>query len=269
MFYSSLSPYHIHTDGLSYKASILLDNENVNKKMLLVAFLSGKCYTSIMFNWNIISFKTVESTNDTARHYPCGTAIIAERQTRGRGRHGRVWQSLEGNLFLSVVLSDWGAKTPLLAFVFGLAVIDALPEIPLRLKWPNDVLWDGAKVAGILLERIDNRVIAGIGVNLNQAPINHVLYPTKALGGFLTPPELANRILACLNTLLTHVQNNGTAWLLAQWTSKASGLGQSITVKLPTETITGIFKTLSPDGALVLSLPNGTEKNISAGDIFL
>lgn len=239
------------------------------KKCFLLLFYPEGVILFPMFKWQMISFETVESTNDTARDYPCGTAVVARCQTQGRGRHGRTWQSLNGNLFLSVVLPEMGEKTPLLAFVVGLAVVEALPEVPLKLKWPNDVLKNGAKVAGILLERTDDKVIAGIGVNLKQAPQQHLLYRTDTLGTGLSPQALAERILKSLNTMLTRFQENGTAWLLACWLKKAAGVGQLITVKMPTETITGIFNTLSPEGALLLTLDNGTQKAVSAGDIFL
>ena len=102
-------------------------------------------------NWKTYFFKEVDSTNTRAADYDVGSVIIAENQTAGRGRNGRRWQSLNGNLFLSAVLPALQNETPFLSFAAGVALAEALPDLPVRLKWPNDVLLHNAKVAGILL----------------------------------------------------------------------------------------------------------------------
>ena len=138
----------------------------------------------------------------TARSCPPGTVVMAETQTAGRGRYGRTWQSPKGNLYMSLVLPDMGKNTPYIAFLTAVAVADSLPDFNVSLKWPNDVLLDGKKLAGILVERVGDKIIVGIGVNVISNPTENVLYPTASLEGRLRPMTVAKRILLQYNTLL-------------------------------------------------------------------
>src|SRR5471030_691785 len=124
----------------------------------------------------------IGSTNDEARRManegaPHGTVVHADEQTAGRGRLAHTWFSPPGNLYLSIVLrtNQPAARTAELSFLASLAVADTVEAMLPRqtrtlLKWPNDVLVNGAKIAGILLEQIDDATIMGIGVNVLQAP---------------------------------------------------------------------------------------------------
>lgn len=220
--------------------------------------------------WQITHFDRLESTSQTARDFPVNSVIIADSQSGGRGRYGRKWESPKGNLYLSAVLPDYGYQTPLLAFVVGVALADALSDFGVRLKWPNDVLLDGKKLAGILLERTDDgRIIAGIGVNVAFHPTQNVLYETESLKGQLSVEETANRILESLQNMLQLFETQGFTSIHRLWLFYALGIGGAVTVRLPDRQLQGVFKEFSPDGALVLELSDKTIQKITAGDVFL
>ena len=219
--------------------------------------------------WQIHRFDQVHSTNDTAKTFPENSVIVAATQSGGRGRYGRVWSSPVGNLYLSAVVSDMGTKTPLVAFVSGLAVAEALSDFNVRLKWPNDVLLNGGKVAGILLERADNGLIIGIGINVSSAPDKGMLYPVATLNSQISVSDVEQGVLSSLSDNLTLLQKKGFEPIRQKWLEKAVGIGQQIRVGLPNKTLVGVFKNLSPQGELVLETPDKTVHYISAGDVFL
>ena len=126
--------------------------------------------------WSVNKFDQVVSTNETAKSFPIGSVIVASSQSGGKGRMGRCWMSPIGNLYLSAVIGEYDIQTPLLAFVVAVSVVDALKDFNVQLKWPNDVLLNDGKVAGILLERTENKIIIGIGVNIISNPTENVLY---------------------------------------------------------------------------------------------
>ncbi|MEM6820608.1 MAG: biotin--[acetyl-CoA-carboxylase] ligase [Verrucomicrobiota bacterium] len=126
-------------------------------------------------DWKIYHFDEIDSTNEQARNHSPWTVIVAQTQTAGRGRHGRRWTSDSGGLWCSVVLPTPGNidRWELLPLVVGLSVIRTLKalDISARMRWPNDVLVDDKKLAGLLLERHrKEHVIAGIGINLFNNP---------------------------------------------------------------------------------------------------
>lgn len=219
-------------------------------------------------NWQIHHFLELESTNTTALTYPVGSVITAQRQTAGRGRSGRVWQSLDGNLFLSAVLPAFDEQTPLLSFVAGVALAESLKPLPVRLKWPNDVLLNGAKLAGILLERIDDKVIAGFGVNIAAAPQSNLMYRATSLNGHLQKAAVQSALLTALSDNLSLFQTQGFAPIRQKWLEKAAGIGSQITVRLPNETLNGLFESLTPQGAISLKITETDRRFITAGDVF-
>ncbi len=224
------------------------------------------CFYVILrvMKWEHQHFETVISTNDTAVGLSPFTLVTADTQTGGRGRYGRQWISDRGNLFFSAVLPLDTQSADFMPFAAGLAVVKALHPLPVQLKWPNDVLLNGRKIAGILLERTDNTLIIGIGINLVTAPATGTLYPAGHLSGAFSPTYLIERLADNL------YQYSQTDWntIRTKWLQQAVGLGQTITVRLAHETITGTFIDLSPAGALILQQGTAT-KHIVAGDIFL
>lgn len=218
--------------------------------------------------WKTYFFDTVDSTNTQARLYDVGSIVVAKKQTSGRGRYGRIWHSDIGNLYISFVVSQFGIQTPLLAFLFGVAVCEVLPEFSLRLKWPNDVLLNGGKLAGILLEQEDNKLIAGIGLNVTTAPHENMLYQTASLNGQITNEEVLKRLMKTVSDNMDLFIEKGFEPIREKWLKYGYGIGTQISVKLPNETLSGIFEELTPQGAISLKLNNGTRRLITVGDVF-
>ncbi len=215
------------------------------------------------------------------------TWICAQEQTAARGRRGRTWVMPPGNFAASLILRPTGtaAETALRSFVAALGLRDALSGVTggmgaLSLKWPNDVLLNGGKVAGILLEstgaagRIDTLVI-GIGVNLAAAPAAAELEP-----GAVPPVSVAGEtgVSVAPETFLTHLATaydhwervytqQGFAPIRRAWLADAARLGETITARTPRDSITGTFVDVDSDGQLVLETAHGPQK-IAAADIF-
>jgi BirA family biotin operon repressor/biotin-[acetyl-CoA-carboxylase] ligase len=233
-------------------------------------------------------YDEIDSTNEEAKRRaesgePGPLWVVAARQTKGRGRLGRSWSSLAGNLHASLLLSGFGppAIAPQLGFVAGLATIDALIETTgaahrLALKWPNDVLLDGAKLAGILLEGVQPAgggfaCVIGVGVNCAAAP-NDLPVPVSDLSRLAAAPD-AGALLACLSdkmeeALALWASGAGFALLRERWLSHAAGLGEVIEARLARETVAGRFETIDAEGRLIISTDRG-RRVIEAGDILL
>jgi len=218
--------------------------------------------------WEIKQFNSLESTNTTARDYEPGTVVMAEEQSAGRGRYGRVWQSPKGNLYASFVFPKNQANDKYLSFLTGLALAESLPEFSVRLKWPNDVLLDRKKVAGILLESAEDKIIVGIGVNLVSNPVKNMLYPTTNLGGRLSPIALVKRLIIQYTALQSVLEQKGFNKIRKRWLDLADGVGEVVSVHLPDKELIGVFKDISEDGALILKTEKG-KFSIMAGDVFL
>ena len=246
------------------------------------------------------SFAELDSTNEYARRliadgHNAGEQPVwvrADVQTAGRGRLGRHWTSTSGNLMASYVCAPQCARENLaeLGFVAGLAVYDALAEVllndvtndwandksklTLKLKWPNDVLLEDAKIAGLLLETLDKdmrNLAIGIGVNLVSAPTD-TPYPAIALktaiGVEVSPDTFLKNLAHHLQAWFIKWEQEGFAALKPEWLSRAKGLGETISVRQPRETVTGKFIDLTDDGRLCLETAAGEVMTISAGDVY-
>ena len=204
---------------------------------------------------------------------PEGYWLIADRQLAGRGRQGRAWLDAEGNFSGSTAihLRAGDPPAPTLALLVGVAVHEALGAgSELRLKWPNDVLLNGAKLVGILLERHGDHVVAGIGVNLVAAPE----IAGRRVGKMpvaTTRNAFAEHLAGIFSTLLARWHEGGPLdWLLADWTNRALPRGTLLACEHATAgPVTGTFAGLSPDGALLLRLADGAVHVIHAGDVEL
>ncbi len=242
----------------------------------------------------LLDVETVDSTNDEARRLIADGErgplwIVAAQQTKGRGRLGRDWMSPPGNLFASLILHDFGDATiaPQLGFVTGVAAMRALKALRIdagaALKWPNDLLLDGAKLGGVLLETVmvptgDVRTpaapvaIIGIGVNCVSAP-EDLPYPAVALSALGPGAPTRDRLFSALSdafaeTLALWCSGEGFAQLRAEWLEYAAGLGENIRVALAHETIEGRFESIDAIGRLVLATASGV-RTIEAGDVLI
>jgi BirA family biotin operon repressor/biotin-[acetyl-CoA-carboxylase] ligase len=226
--------------------------------------------------WTLVALDTVGSTNDEAAQLadsgaPEGTVVWSREQTGGRGRRGRHWASPVGNLYTSTILRpDCPAQRAAeLGFAAALAVADIVPAgREVRVKWPNDVLVDGGKIAGILLESAIGQtgqvqhVVAGIGVNVGFAPeLPEMRYRGSALGGSVE--TALEKLTAALAARLAEWRREGFATVRAAWLAKAGPLGAEVDVKLGDGLVRGRFAGLDREGALLLDTASGPRKIVS------
>ncbi len=207
---------------------------------------------------------------------PEGFWLRAERQTGGVGRRGRKWESPEGNLYCSTAI-DIRAADPApssLSFVAGLSVYGAirtfLPDVPMLLKWPNDVLVSGAKICGILLERVKDQVVVGIGVNIAVAPQveGRAVTSLAGEGATIDAAGFLDQLAREFQTYVGVWREAGLAHILQKWQDLAHPVGMTVaTSDDGGEKITGEFAGLKADGALRLRKTDGTLIEIHAGDI--
>lgn len=236
----------------------------------------------------VAHFAEIGSTNAEALSRAASGAaeqwIVADSQITGRGRRGRQWVSELGNLYSSVLLYDPAptSQSPQICFVAALAlhdaVCDALPDLDpqyLRLKWPNDLLLVGKKLAGILVEgastNFKHAVVTGIGVNCMHHPVDTPYAATDfAAEGFsLAPAVLFEKLAArMIDRLALWRGGRDFAAIRNAWLARAYNLGREIEVKLPERVLSGRFEEIDGDGALVLALASGHRELIRAGDVF-
>jgi len=225
-----------------------------------------------------------------------GLWLRAERQTGGRGRQGRAWSSPEGNLYASTLvrLRPHDPQAATLALVAAIALEEVVSAyllpgegrgpvgrgqmlgagLSLRtlIKWPNDLLLDGAKLSGILLERAGDAVVIGMGVNLAHHPVD-LGRPATSLAAHGAAPDPADFLATLADAFerwlgIWRVQ--GLAPVRARWMERAHPPGTALTARLPDgSAIDGLFQGLDGEGALILRLADGTSRVIHAADIFL
>lgn len=209
-------------------------------------------------------------------HAPEGEWLVAARQDQGRGRQNRQWESATGNFHGSTLvrLRPTDPLTGTLALVAGIALIRAVeaaaPATGLMLKWPNDLLLGSAKLAGILLERQEDRVVAGFGVNLARAPqVEGRDIASLASVALISPEAFAPVLAASFARELQRWREDPIA-LTALWLESAHPVGTALSVHVSTdEKLEGTFAGLAQDGALRLTLPGGEERRIHAADVML
>lgn len=211
---------------------------------------------------------------------PEGLWLRADAQDGGRGRLGRSWQSPVGNLFVSTIVrlraNDPAPST--LAFVAALAVHDLIkqivPHLSIQIKWPNDIMTaDGAKLCGILLERMGDAVVVGVGANLVWHPDNldRKVSDILSLGGNPPHPQTAAEMLAeIFGRWLRIWRETGLSSIIRQWDRHSHPLGTALCANLPDgEQLEGLYAGLSDECALRLRLADGSIRAIRAADIFL
>ena len=206
--------------------------------------------------------------------------ITAARQTSGRGRRGRAWDAGTGNLAASLLLRPQAeaAVVGQLSFAAALAVSDMAahfaPQAAITVKWPNDVLADGRKLSGILLESGQDAqgvwLVIGIGVNLAGFPTG-TEFPATSLAQLGIAPPSSDTALCVLAGRVAHWYDvwmtQGFEIIRTAWLARAAGLGAPIRARLPQGTHEGIFAGIAPDGALLLN-QQGRLRPIAAGEVF-
>jgi BirA family biotin operon repressor/biotin-[acetyl-CoA-carboxylase] ligase len=237
----------------------------------------------------VLRFESLDSTNEEALRRLTESEItpfwiVADEQTRGRGRSGRRWESPAGNLYVTLVIEPRvsASVATQLSFVAGLAVHEAVAahipadQLPrLRLKWPNDVMLGAAKLAGILLESLPSpkrkglAVIIGMGINVAFAPAE----TERAVANLgLEPadvPRVFAKLASALETWLARWdEGRGFAVIRQAWLDRALALNEPITVNLNASAIRGKFKGVDAAGALQLETKPGVVVTVTAGDIY-
>ncbi len=240
-------------------------------------------------NWPIgvgrIILDQVDSTNaEAARALSLGTPapfwMLAHHQTAGRGRGGRAWEAGAGNFFATYMMAvpEGPVAAAQRSFIAALAlheVLDGLDAGPLALKWPNDVLLAGQKLAGILLESetVHGRLMlrVGIGVNLADAPPIEALeegaLPPVHLGGVITLEDFLDRLAAAFAGWEAVYREKGFPGIRVAWLKSAARLGEVIRARLPDRELSGTFETVDEGGALVLNTAKG-RISLPAADVF-
>ena len=245
--------------------------------------------------FNLVAYDCIDSTNEEAKRLalkdaPHGTIVLARSQDEGRGRLGREWVSEPGNLYCSFIMRP---DCPLreaaqLSFVMAISVANALVEIfgqnggdpatpkAIQCKWPNDILIDGKKTAGILLETsIASQgkfegVIAGVGINIQHFP-KETEFSATSLSEHgvthVTVPTVLEIVCDLFAKWYAIWRTEGFQTIRLAWLDKAYGLGSPINARLSSETVSGLFETLDPQGAMIL-LDNGIRRHIAAGDVY-
>ena len=234
--------------------------------------------------YTLIALNSTSSTNDDAKgiiishkdssnhSLPC--VITAKEQTAGRGRHGRIWQSLDGNLYMSVVMPITCALSNAaeLSFIMGLAVYDVLKSLSeamnISLKWPNDVYIDDKKIGGILLEsfpQIDDKcIVIGVGINVHDAPADLPATSLRAHNIDISTNNLLDIIMARFYHYHNIWKSDGFSKIRKIWIDRAYKIGQIVTVN----NITGIFESIDETGAMLIKESSfGTSHTISTAEI--
>lgn len=235
----------------------------------------------------LVELDTTESTNTYAVKLARdgdaadGTVVWAHRQTAGRGRQGNIWTSQDGNLFMSVVIAIDPAETGAigqLSFVVAVAVARALrgilpASVCLSLKWPNDVLIEGRKAAGILLESESagingpKWVVAGIGVNILSAPEGAACLKEWGEDAGVEVARVLEKISLSLREVLAEWRSIGFSPIRSEWMQSAWRLGDEIRVRIPSETFQAVFRGIDGNGALLAEMPDGTQRRICSGEV--
>jgi BirA family biotin operon repressor/biotin-[acetyl-CoA-carboxylase] ligase len=239
--------------------------------------------------YRLVALERVDSTNEEAKRLAEqgaaeGTLVWAESQSAGRGRRGRRWESPPGNLYLSLVLRPdcQAGQATQLGMVAAVAMAEALsgalpPMSDIRLKWPNDILVNDRKAGGILLEsaargadRLDWLVL-GIGVNLVSRPPD-TAFPATCLrdegagstSGAALLEAFARAFLGWSHAWL----EDGFGPVRRAWLTRAWRRGQRVELRLEEGQLSGIFADLDGEGALLVELPGGTRRRVTAADVF-
>lgn len=238
--------------------------------------------------YTLVTHERIDSTNEEAKRLAsagarAGTLVWAKEQRAGRGRRGRSWASPPGNLYVSLLLRP--GCVPSLAcqlnFVAAVALAETIAALlsstaSVALKWPNDVLVDGAKVSGILLEaaaaadHVIDWLVVGVGINIASHPLD-TPYPATSLqrAGFRSGPAVVLEAFAeRFESWHETWRDSGFGRVRDRWLASARGLGEPIEIRLERETLRGRFSDLDETGALMLDMGNGGRRPVTTGDLF-
>ncbi|MFN3534296.1 MAG: biotin--[acetyl-CoA-carboxylase] ligase [Desulfatiglandales bacterium] len=237
--------------------------------------------------WNFIFRDTVDSTNDVAKELAEGgeqeiTVVWAEAQTKGRGRMGRAWLSEpHENILLSLLLRPKIPKERIYSITAALSLsvvmaVESMYGLKSRVKWPNDVILNGKKLAGVLTEvslkgNSLEYVIAGVGINANWAPVEELIYPATCIaletGKRVQREQVAVKVLKQFELLYGLIREKRYEEVLSKWVKKADFFGREVTINLDGRSIQGVPIGLAPNGRLIMEEKGGGRLSIHYGDM--
>lgn len=273
-------------DGSPIKGYKLIDSPDLS----IEAIRNALSKESLKIGRDFLFYKSLESTNTVGaelahKGWRDGTVIIADEQTSGKGRLGRTWISPSGkNLYMSILLtpSISPRDATILTLMSSVACCNALRRllsIPVSIKWPNDLMVNGRKIAGILTEiKADMDKIAyaviGVGININL----DIEYLPEEVRGIATSVkretgEQCSRTAVALEVLrefekwYDNLLKNGKKDILSQWRDCSSTIGRKVKVTMENKVFKGIAEEIDDEGLLILKLPDGSYMKVDAGDI--
>jgi BirA family biotin operon repressor/biotin-[acetyl-CoA-carboxylase] ligase len=232
-----------------------------------------------MMMHNLHHFKTLDSTNDYAKeHYaklPSGSVILADTQTRGRGRFNREWHSGKGGLWFSIVFHHrHPAKSFLLTFAAAASVARAIKELGLAasVKWPNDVYIGGKKVCGILTENVvsgrETVSIIGIGINVNnRVALASATTLRSVLGKRLDKAAIISSVLDKFRDYSEEFKSQRARRIICDWESCWHQRLKNVRLFTVSGVVSGRAVGISPSGALVIKTDSGKQREVLEGDL--
>jgi BirA family biotin operon repressor/biotin-[acetyl-CoA-carboxylase] ligase len=232
--------------------------------------------------------EAIDSTNEEAKRLAdkgaqSGALVLARTQTAGRGRRGRAWSSPIGNLYSSLLLRPTCslAEAARLTFLIAVAMAEAVEtvtggQVRPDCKWPNDLMVNGRKICGILLESASNQgavtdyLVIGAGVNVAFFPDDAERPATSlaALGAPVSVDDLVSAYVARVAYWLPIWEQDGFGPIRDAWLSRGYGMGKPVVARLTERELAGTFVGLDEDGSLILREDSGTEHRIGAGEVF-
>lgn len=225
-------------------------------------------------NYDIIEYDVVDTTMNVVKNFKANTIVIAQKQTSGKGKGNRVWNSENNNnLYFSLIIEANNNKLDYsqVSFITSIAMRYAISEFDNKnnsiiSKWPNDILINNKKAVGILLEFDSNKLIIGPGVNINFFPdnVNFNATSLKNEGIIVDKYTLLKRFLANFNYLFKEWEQNGFSSIRIKWLKSSYKLHQTIKVG----DIEGIFEDIDNDGTLIVKMANGKYHFVKSGDVF-
>ena len=234
-----------------------------------------------MVDWKVHTYASLPSTQDYVKELveeglEEGIVVQCLEQRSGRGRHGNTWFSPMGNLYMSILLRPKCdvKQAGQLSFVAAVALSAAMDEVvdtkqhKKALKWPNDILIDGKKVSGILIEKEADGYALGMGVNIMNPPDQGVGLSQVSWEIQVAIHPFRDKVLEKLSYYYDLWQDKGFAEIRELWLSQAHGLGEPIKARLAKGDKSGVFEGLSPEGALLLKQDDGEILDINAGEVY-
>lgn len=225
-------------------------------------------------NYDIIEYDVVDTTMNVVKNCKVNTIVIAQKQTSGKGKGNRIWNSENNNnLYFSLIIEANNNKLDYsqVSFITSVAMRYAISEFDNKnnsiiSKWPNDILINNKKAVGILLEFDNDKLIIGSGVNINSFPNNVSFIATslKNEGIIVDKYTLLKRFLANFDYLFKEWEQNGFSSIRTKWLKSSYKLHQTIKVG----DIEGIFEDIDNDGTLIVKMANGKYHFVKSGDVF-